>query len=124
MTIWKSAFVGVALLGAVAALAPAFSQAAGDWVAIATSPDGKWGHAHNAPTREAAAKTAMSACGADACEVKFSQQAQCVAFAHNDSPRAVGFSWGPTKEEAGEMALANCKRRVPDETCTLDLVKC
>ena len=106
-----------------AALIPAASAQQTPWVAVASDGAGLWGIAVGMATREAAEGSAIGECGVY-CNIKFTAQALCVAYAYSPTGRAEGFGAGPSLQAAGQPAWAECNANVPANSCKVQAARC
>ena len=106
-----------------AALFSAASAQQQTWVAIASDGAGLYGAAVGMATREAAEASAIGQCGIY-CRLKFTAEANCVAYAFSDTGRAEGFGAGPTLPPVERQAWAECNANVPANSCTVRTAQC
>lgn len=111
----------LAALGCVAFAVTAAAQQT--WVAVADDGRDAFGYAVGMGTREAAETTALGECG-NACSIKLTAMARCVAYARSDPGDAAGYAAGVDIEAVRQMAWADCNRRVPANSCRVRVAQC
>ncbi len=93
------------------------------WVAVASDGAGLYAAAVGMATREAAEASAIGQCGIY-CRLKFTAQANCVAYAFSNTGRAEGFGAGPARQPVEQQAWAECNANVPADSCTIRTAQC
>lgn len=83
---------------------------AGDYGALATSPDADFGYSYNYDYAEEARSRALSECRKHSsdCQVKGTFQNTCVSVAKANNG-AMGWAWGHGRSEDDRMAMSECR---------------
>jgi hypothetical protein len=108
---------------AAATLVSTVSAQQPTWVAIASDGAGLWGIGVGMATREAAEQAALGECGVY-CRLKFTAQANCVAYAYSATGRAEGFSAGAVLPQVERQSWAECNANVPADSCKVLAGRC
>lgn len=116
-----------AVLAAILALTlstAAWAQAQETWVAVATDGRRNFGYAVGMATQGAAEGAAIGSCGVDACRIVLAAVARCVAYVRSDPGNAFGAAAGESQEVAQQTAWSDCNRRVPSDSCRVQVAQC
>jgi len=116
---WRLAVAGLFFLFTAV---PAF---AGDWGALATSPNADYGWAKNYDTEDDAEDAALKECRkySSECTVKRSFRNVCISVATSTNG-AMGWAWGYSREEGNRRAMDECRNnrgrgcRLAERFCT------
>ncbi len=105
----KLAYLG-AVFCAVVFLGTAKPATAGNFGALATSPDADYGYSYNYDYAEEARSRALEECRKHSsdCHVKRTFENTCVSVAKS-SNGAMGWAWGHGKGEDDDLAMTECR---------------